>query len=89
MKNFADILNSSSGQIMISIIWGLGLAAVFRKACVGRNCIVIKGPNPNKIQKQVFKYDGKCYKFIPYATKCEKKNIESFKAKTEKRIKKI
>ena len=86
MKNFADILNSRSGQIMISIIWGLGLASLFRKACVGRNCIVIKGPNPNQVKNQIFKYDGKCFKFTPYASKCENKNIESFK---NKRIKKI
>mgnify|MGYP001192526283 CR=1 FL=1 len=78
MKNFDDILNSSSGQIMISIIWGLGLAALFRKACVGRNCIVIKGPDPNTIQKKIFKYAGKCYKFTPYTTQCGKKNVESF-----------
>ena len=38
------ILKSKHGKIIISIIWGLGLAALFRKVCEGRNCIVIKGP---------------------------------------------
>ena len=42
------------GRVMISIVWGLGLSALFRKACTGRNCIVLKGPNPNEVEKQEY-----------------------------------
>ena len=31
-----NFLNSKNGRILISIVWGLGLAALFRKVCKGR-----------------------------------------------------
>ena len=60
------------GCIMISIIWGLGLSALFRKACKGRNCILIKGPNPDTVKKQIFEFNNKCYKYQPYSVTCKK-----------------
>ena len=37
---------------------------------VGRSCIVIKPPNLKKIGKNIYGFDGKCYKFNPEITKC-------------------
>lgn len=65
-----DLLESSSGQILISIILGLGLATLFRKACTSNNCIIIKSPNLKEIEKYYYKVDGDCYKYTPYVTKC-------------------
>ena len=31
-------LKTKGGQIFISILWGLGLSALFRQVCLGRNC---------------------------------------------------
>ena len=56
-------LKSKNGRIILSIIWGLGLAALFRRACITRDCIVIKGPNPEDIADDVYGYKNKCYKF--------------------------
>ena len=78
MNKLIDTLNSDTGNIIISIIWGLGLSALFRKVCVGRNCIIIKGPNPHKIKKQIYKFNNKCYKYTPYIVNCDsEKNIPS------------
>jgi hypothetical protein len=66
------ILDSKIGRIVLSVIWGLGLSALFRRACTGRSCIVYKSPNPNKIQGKVFKYDEKCYKYAPKKANCDK-----------------
>ena len=77
MNRLIKSMNSETGRIIISIIWGLGLAALFRKVCVGRNCIVIKGPNSKEIKKRIYKYNDKCYKYTPYATKCGKKSISA------------
>ena len=66
------LLDSDFGQILISILWGLGLAAIFRKVCKGRNCIVIKAENPKKIKNKIFKYENSCYKYYPEAINCEK-----------------
>ena len=66
------------GKIVISIILGLGLATLFRKVCKDRDCIIFKAPDIKKIKNQIFKFDGKCYKFEENIEKCNqnKKIIE-------------
>lgn len=64
-------LNIREGQIIISIILGLGLACLFRKVCNDNNCVIIKSPGKNEIENKVFKQDDKCYTYQPKKTKCE------------------
>ena len=70
-----DFLKTEAGIMIISIIWGLGLATLFKKSCQGDNCKVIeyRGP-PVSNTKYFWKYDGsnKCHQWTPYLTKCEK-----------------
>ena len=65
------LLSSPTGKVVMSIVWGLGLAALFRRACTGRSCIVYKSPHPSKIQGRVFKHDGQCYKYNTRRTNCD------------------
>ena len=68
-----DILQSRIGIIIISIIWGLGLSTLFRKACKGRTCRIIRynGPNPQEVEKTYYNYGtGQCYKYSPILSKC-------------------
>ena len=58
--------------IIISIVWGLGLSAIFRKACNGRNCIVMRGPSPSEMENKIYKFDNKCYRYKAQTTKCTK-----------------
>jgi hypothetical protein len=62
--------DNKTGIILISIIWGFGLAMIFSKACIGRNCITIRGPNPNLLKDRVYNFDKQCYTFTPYVSKC-------------------
>lgn len=74
MLNFLELLFTPTGRILISIIWGLGLAALFKNACKGRNCQVIqyKGPNPEEVKKFYYKYgNDNCYQYTPYLSRCE------------------
>lgn len=64
-------LSSPTGKVFMSILWGLGLAALFRRACKGRSCIVYKGPHPSTINGKVFKHDGKCYKYNTKRANCD------------------
>jgi len=64
-------LSSPTGKIFMSILWGLGLAALFRRACNGRSCIVYKGPHPSMIHGKVFRHDGKCYKYNTKRANCD------------------
>jgi hypothetical protein len=67
-----DILTDEKGQIIISIIWGLGLATLFRKVCKGRNCIVIKGPKPAEMDEGIYLFNSKCFKYTAENTQCNK-----------------
>lgn len=65
------ILESKIGAIVLSVILGLGLAAVFRQVCKGNECIVVEGPKLDDVDKYYYKIDNDCFKYTPYVTKCE------------------
>ena len=69
-----NLENNQFAKIFISIVWGLGLAAIFRQACKGRNCIIIKSPNMTEYEKSVYEFDNKCYTFKSKVTNCESKS---------------
>ena len=67
-----EFLKSPTGRVLISIIWGLGLAALLRGVCQGQDCVVVEGPDPSDISSKVFRYDSRCVKFQPYYVDCAK-----------------
>lgn len=66
-----EYFDSPLGRIIFSIILGLGLAALFRKACNDNNCTIIKGPPVEKVKDKIFIMDGKCYTYTPKSTSCK------------------
>ena len=74
--SFEKILSNRTGQIIVSIILGLGLASLFRKVCNGRNCIVIRGPKPSEMNNNIYQIDNECYKYKTILSQCSKKNIK-------------
>lgn len=64
-------LKTKPGKIFFSILLGLALAALFRKACDNNKCIVINGPDPNEIRDYYYKMDGDCYKYHHVMTECD------------------
>ena len=77
MSSILDkIFKERLGRILISIIWGLGLATLFRRVCKGRNCIVIKSPDPEDIEGKIFQFENKCYSFEPVSARCSRKKIQ-------------
>ena len=68
--NFRRIIYSKYGKYIISIILGLGLASLFRRACKNRNCLKFIGPPIQKIKGQVFDFNDKCYMFEEKAETC-------------------
>ena len=67
-----EFLKDRQFVIIISLIWGLGLSCMFRQACKGNNCIVIKAPHPNEIIGKVYREPGgkKCYTYLPETSVC-------------------
>lgn len=70
--DFRKIIYSKFGKYIISILLGLGLASLFRRACHDRKCYSFAGPNIQKIENKVFKFNDKCYHFKPQAKTCNK-----------------
>ena len=69
------LLNSREGRIIISVIWGLGLALLFfRQTCRGEDCLVYSAP-PLEIRSNVYSHHHNvqnCYKYRPYTVDCNK-----------------
>jgi hypothetical protein len=73
MNRFVDSMATPSGKIILSIIWGIGLATLFRQACHGRQCIVVTSPRIEDVKGKVYKFgDGSCYAYHPMAAECSR-----------------
>ena len=78
MVEFSKFFHSQSGKVIMSILLGFGLATFFRSVCRGKNCVIFNAPSLDQIDGKAYKFDNKCYKYIPQQTKCttNKKVIE-------------
>ena len=66
------LLNTEMGRVFISMLLGIGLATLFRRACTDKNCIVFNGPIYTDFEGKTYKYGEKCYKYSLSPTKCDK-----------------
>lgn len=69
--HLGKLIHTQTGKYVLSIILGFGLASLFRTVCKGKNCLVFEAPPIEEIHDKVFKYNDKCYKYEPTATKCD------------------
>jgi hypothetical protein len=69
--NMKKLFENHNVKIVISIIIGLGLASLFRKVCTGNNCIIVKSPPLEELEKYYYKIENNCYKYEPVATECD------------------
>lgn len=69
--NLLKLLESKTGIILLSIVWGFGLACLFRQACKERKCIVYSAPNLQHMKESIFKHGKKCYKYAVETTTCK------------------
>jgi len=74
-----NILHSKNGKILMSVLLGIGISTLFRKACKERNCLIFKAPKFDKIKDKVFKFDNKCYTYTENIKPCNaSKHIVDF-----------
>lgn len=74
MVDIAKVLMDPKSKIVISVILGLGLAAAFKKTCVGNNCILIKGPKSSDVEGHVYRLRDSCYRYTPRVVECADKS---------------
>ena len=70
--NLKQLIYSPTGKVFISILLGLGLATMFRKACNERNCLKFVGPSVKELKENTYKFNDKCYTFKTTAETCSK-----------------
>jgi len=70
--NVKRMLDTPLGQFFISILLGLGLAALFQKVCTDKNCLRFKGPIISDIEGKIYKHGEKCYKYTVESATCDK-----------------
>ena len=70
----SEFLQSNTGIIILSIIWGLGLATFFKKSCDSNDCRVIEFRGPTTKESSGFWNYGQkdCYRLKPVIVKCRK-----------------
>lgn len=79
-----NLLHTPRGQIVLSIILGLGLATIFRRVCKGNDCFSFIGPEQNNLRDKIFKFNSDndnnddCYILKEELVKCDnnKKKLE-------------
>lgn len=69
--NLQRLLHTELGQYFISILLGLGLATLFRRACTDKSCLRFNGPILDEVEGKIFKHDDKCYKYTTTSSKCD------------------
>lgn len=76
--HLSKFLHTKSGHYLMSILFGLGLASLFRTICKDKNCILLKAPSSSEIDGEVYRFQEKCYKYNSKTIKCDKtkKTIE-------------
>ena len=65
------LLETHTGQVIFSLILGIGLAALFQRVCKDGHCIIIQGPPLDEVENKIFKQEDKCYRYRAETTTCE------------------
>jgi hypothetical protein len=62
---------TTMGQLIVSVIFGLALAFVFRRVCTG-DCTLYYAPHFDEVNDHIFKLEDTCYAYFPHMVDCEK-----------------
>ncbi len=62
---------SAPGQLIISAIFGLAIALLFKRVCKD-NCTIYHAPYIDEIEGNIFKLEDTCYQYIAYMVDCSK-----------------
>lgn len=73
-----QLFKTKTGKVVLSVIWGIGIAALFYMATKNGGLMVVKAPNAEEVQSNVYQFEKDCYTFSPYPAKCASDAIETF-----------
>ena len=70
LQKLQEVMHTKIGQILISIILGIGLASIFRRSCKASECFSFHAPKPGDIEKKIYSHGGKCFSFHTETVPC-------------------
>lgn len=66
-----DIFETKWFGVIVSLVWGFGLALLFKKTCPDTGCVVVKVPPTfYKANQIIYDKNGTCYKLERYNSTC-------------------
>ena len=65
-----SVLDNNIVIILVSLIWGIGLAILFRRICQGDNCVIVNAPQSLVGQNNIIRDNNKCYQLEKYDSPC-------------------
>jgi hypothetical protein len=81
-------MKSPAGKILISIIWGIGIACLFFRTCKGRSCITIKAPRQKVVSGMIHHHNNSCFEFHSKESECINDVIKEIEEEKENENKK-
>jgi hypothetical protein len=78
IQNIIKSMHTKFGQVVISIILGIGLASLFRRTCHDEDCYKFKSPKTSEVESTTYLHGGSCYKFKAETKNCESKKHATF-----------
>lgn len=70
--DLSKYIYTKTGRIVISALFGIGLASLFREVCNHADCMIKMGPNKKDLTEK-YRFNGKCYTIKSEAVSCNNK----------------
>ena len=72
MIELSKFIKNANGRIILSILFGFGLASLCREICREKKCMINMVPSFNEMKNNIYKSNGKCFTISePTAVKCD------------------
>ena len=78
IQNIIKSMHTEFGQVVISIILGIGLASIFRRSCHDKECYKFQSPKTSEVESTTYLHGGTCYKFKAETRNCQQNNKVTF-----------
>jgi hypothetical protein len=70
--NYWSMMENPAIAGVVSFLIGFGIAAMFRPACKGADCIVLHGPPVRDVINKVYQMGERCVEFTTEIVECPK-----------------
>lgn len=71
--DLSKYIYTKTGRLVISALFGIGLAAIFREVCEKTECMIKIGPTKKDLDEK-YRWNGKCYSIESEAVSCNSNN---------------